>query len=389
GTSLTVDSSGNYGSETNWNNQYGASGGGVSPYESKPSYQSALTQSSTHRTSPDVAYDGDPVTGFAVYDSYSGGGGWGQYGGTSAGAPQWAAFTAIANQGRSTPLSSSDTLNTLYSHLSSGNIIDTTYFHDVTTGGPPATPAVPGYDLATGLGSPKADVLIPSLRATTLSPIRLPAAASSSTLTNQPPAGSSPTRINPAVVALSAQISAQQLLPALINATYSSTAAASIAPAVHSPGVAPVVGVTAPVPANAIGANGNRVESGGGDNAPRIDGAIEGVDFWSLPDLPGDSKSPPRSMPLPPADSDDFDLPPPASDWQQVTTAIFSRDLLVQAGPQQRRAGNLVNQPVQQEMDLAFDPIAALAGLALALGTSWGDRQAEKEVSCKNRGFAG
>ena len=53
---------------------------------------------STKRTSPDVAYDADPATGVAVYDSTNGG--WLTVGGTSAGAPQWAALVAIANQGR-------------------------------------------------------------------------------------------------------------------------------------------------------------------------------------------------------------------------------------------------------------------------------------------------
>ena len=46
-----------------------------------------MTQSSK-RSNPDVAYDADPYTGFAVYDSYYyGGGGWFDIGGTSAGAP--------------------------------------------------------------------------------------------------------------------------------------------------------------------------------------------------------------------------------------------------------------------------------------------------------------
>ena len=38
-------------------------------------------------------------TGFAVLDTY-GNRGWAQFGGTSAGTPQWAALVAIVNQGR-------------------------------------------------------------------------------------------------------------------------------------------------------------------------------------------------------------------------------------------------------------------------------------------------
>ena len=61
-----------------------------------------VTQSSTARANPDVSYDADPNTGFPVYDSYNNGTAdpWGQWGGTSDAAPQWAALTAIADQGR-------------------------------------------------------------------------------------------------------------------------------------------------------------------------------------------------------------------------------------------------------------------------------------------------
>jgi len=84
GTTLTLDSDGDYGSEAAWS----GSGGGNSGTEN------------THN--PDVAYDADPATGFAVYDStpYEGNSGWQEVGGTSAGAPQWAALIAIADQGR-------------------------------------------------------------------------------------------------------------------------------------------------------------------------------------------------------------------------------------------------------------------------------------------------
>src|SRR5207244_2794009 len=95
GTSLTLTSGGGYGSETGWR----SGGGGTSAYVPKPTYQTYVsTPSSTKRTGPDVAYDADPNTGVLVYDSVNGG--WFAYGGTSAGAPQWAALVAIADQGR-------------------------------------------------------------------------------------------------------------------------------------------------------------------------------------------------------------------------------------------------------------------------------------------------
>src|SRR5207253_2523854 len=104
GTSLRLASGNTWSSETGWGNgryswYYGGAGGGISSYESQPSYQKGVvTQSTTKRTSPDVAYNADPNTGVYVYDSMNGG--WFAVGGTSAGAPQWAALIAIANQGR-------------------------------------------------------------------------------------------------------------------------------------------------------------------------------------------------------------------------------------------------------------------------------------------------
>ena len=49
-----------------------------------------------------LAFDADPRSGFAIYDTVgiSQRSGWLQVGGTSAGAPQWAALIAIADQGR-------------------------------------------------------------------------------------------------------------------------------------------------------------------------------------------------------------------------------------------------------------------------------------------------
>ena len=60
-----------------------------------------MTQTTTWRATPDVAYDADPNTGVNVYDSvrYDGGSGWWEVGGTSAAAPQWSALLAIADQG--------------------------------------------------------------------------------------------------------------------------------------------------------------------------------------------------------------------------------------------------------------------------------------------------
>ncbi len=157
GTELTLNSSGAYAGESGWSD----GGGGISMYESKPSYQSGITLGGSKRTNPDVAYDADPNSGFYVYDSdYSGQGGWYDVGGTSAGSPQWSALIAIADQGRALEGLGSlngaqQTLPTLYS-LSSSD------FHDVTSGNNGYN-AGTGYDLVTGLGSPVANLVVASL----------------------------------------------------------------------------------------------------------------------------------------------------------------------------------------------------------------------------------
>jgi hypothetical protein len=163
GTTLSIDSAGNYRGESAW----GGSGGGISPYESQPAYQSGVvTQSSTQRTNPDVAYDSDPSTGFPVLATYSEGASapWVQVGGTSDAAPQWAGLIAIADQGRllageGTLDGPSQTLPMLYK-------LPAADFHDITSGfstGTPEYSAGPGYDLVTGIGTPIANLVVRDL----------------------------------------------------------------------------------------------------------------------------------------------------------------------------------------------------------------------------------
>src|SRR4051812_36002590 len=75
----------------------------VRPPRGQPGYRKGVvTQGATRRANPDVAYDADYHTGFAVYATvpYNGQTGWFDAGGTSAGTPQWAALVALANLGR-------------------------------------------------------------------------------------------------------------------------------------------------------------------------------------------------------------------------------------------------------------------------------------------------
>ncbi|MDP9174647.1 MAG: S53 family peptidase [Planctomycetota bacterium] len=165
GTTLSTDSGGSYSSESSWSN----STGGISSYENQPSYQSSA-QSFGARTSPDVSYNADPNTGFAVYDSLANQGqsGWMEIGGTSAGAPQWAALVAVANEGRKlageavlrNTWSTSTILYNLYNSASSY----ASNFHDVVDSGFMGfQSATAGYDLVTGLGSPIAYAVVTAL----------------------------------------------------------------------------------------------------------------------------------------------------------------------------------------------------------------------------------
>ncbi len=97
GTSLFLTSSGTYQSETAWF----WSGGGYSPFEPEPSYQSSV-QMTGQRSTPDVSFDANSSTGVEIYETSprTRKGSWQVYGGTSLGAPAWAGIIAIVNQGR-------------------------------------------------------------------------------------------------------------------------------------------------------------------------------------------------------------------------------------------------------------------------------------------------
>ncbi|RDJ98377.1 S53 family peptidase [Paraburkholderia lacunae] len=165
GTTLSSDASGNYVSETAWS----GSGGGVSAYEPEPSGQAAWPiPYAGHRGIPDVSYNGNPYSGFAVYDSvtYQGQSGWFQVGGTSAGAPQWAALFAIANSIRAAAGKSH--LGGTYSRLYTAGLSEYgSDYHDVTTGNNGTCGAIcnasGGYDYVTGLGSAQALNLVQAL----------------------------------------------------------------------------------------------------------------------------------------------------------------------------------------------------------------------------------
>jgi subtilase family serine protease len=173
GTTLHADGrSGAYQSESTWNESalFGdaaAGGGGVSVLYPRPIYQLVGTPwrgAAFMREVPDVSYNAAVFNGVIVAWQ----GTFFRFGGTSAGTPQWAAIAAITDQ--------------LGGHRI-GNINQSLYtipklnggaFHDIADGSNNSVPdglggtitgftAVPGYDMATGLGSPVASVLAPLL----------------------------------------------------------------------------------------------------------------------------------------------------------------------------------------------------------------------------------
>ena len=160
GTTLHLNANNTIQSETAWS----GSGGGTSQFEPEPVYQDGV-QSTGKRTIPDVAWNADPNTGVAVYDSFDqtqdGSAGWIPIGGTSVAAPSWSGLIAIANQGRVLAGASSldgpsQTLPALYT-------VSSNDFNDITSGSNGGFTAGSGYDEVTGLGSPKANLLVPDL----------------------------------------------------------------------------------------------------------------------------------------------------------------------------------------------------------------------------------
>jgi subtilase family serine protease len=169
GTSLTLNAEHNYLSEAAWT----GSGGGISAYENEPLFQEQFGvpgDTSGYRAVPDVSFNANPGTGYAVYNSiaYQGATGWFQVGGTSAATPQWAAGIAIADAMRTAEHKSplSGTVSSLYP---ANTRMDALNFNpinkSVTTNCPRVCRTVAGFDPYTGLGSPQARNLIPALAA--------------------------------------------------------------------------------------------------------------------------------------------------------------------------------------------------------------------------------
>jgi kumamolisin len=128
-------------------------GGGLSSIWAAPSYQHAISGASgAGRTVPDLTLDADPASGYMIYTLVYG---WIPVGGTSAGAPMFASLMALANQYNATTYGF--VLPLLYAV---GKAEPGKYFSDVTIGNnetydvPGYAKARPGFDAASGWGSP-------------------------------------------------------------------------------------------------------------------------------------------------------------------------------------------------------------------------------------------
>ena len=155
--------------EQAWNNSVGSGGGGISSFWQMPNYQQAIgvhadssgspcsAPAGTYcREVPDVSAEAGASYGFFHN------GAWGQWWGTSFAAPLWAAFVALADEGCATP---AGFLNPeLYAHSGDLNDVIVGNNDDTATGYVGGLySAGPGYDMATGLGTPTAALLAPGV----------------------------------------------------------------------------------------------------------------------------------------------------------------------------------------------------------------------------------
>ena len=168
GTTLTTLAAGGaYASEKVWNSgsiRNGGSGGGISKIWNLPSYQVGVAGVTTSkRNVPDVAIDGDPQTGYAIYYK----GGWVVFGGTSCGSPLWTGFNALLNQRRASKGAGSIGFASpsYYKVYSSSDYA--LGFHDITAGDNLYYSAAAGYDPATGIGSMNGAALLQILETDT------------------------------------------------------------------------------------------------------------------------------------------------------------------------------------------------------------------------------
>ena len=161
GTYASMLQDGTYIDEVAWEDPLTgwAPGGGVSTYYGRPAWQVGLgvdnARSNGKRQVPDVAAPADPTSGFLTVSGGEASSG----GGTSAASPFWAGYTILVRQlaekeGQRGLGALGPTLYAVAAAQPGGAV-----FHDVTRGGNLLDNATPGWDYATGLGTPRGTAL--------------------------------------------------------------------------------------------------------------------------------------------------------------------------------------------------------------------------------------
>ncbi len=182
GTNLTLTPANTIQSSGVWNDteypppyeQAAAGGGGVSTFEKRPWWQPAIPSQSTYRMVPDVAAFADPSPGYAIICSHevqgcgpSAGQTISYVGGTSAATPLVAGMIALWDQqakqsGLPNPGFVPPLLYSIAQH-SPGSFLDVTTGGNAVFNGVSCCTAGPGFDLASGLGSPLANQIVQHL----------------------------------------------------------------------------------------------------------------------------------------------------------------------------------------------------------------------------------
>jgi len=141
-------------SEVVWNDNIGASGGGISDFFALPAYQAAAgTPPSVNgnghigRGVPDIAGDAAPETGYPTRVD----GAEVVFGGTSAVSPLWAGLMALINEQLAEPVGFVNPA--LYQEF----IFEADVTRDITSGNNGGYPAGAGWDACTGFGTPNGE----------------------------------------------------------------------------------------------------------------------------------------------------------------------------------------------------------------------------------------
>ena len=178
GTEIHLDVSANRTAPDSVWNDYGASGGGPSHIFSRPEFQDRVARVVGHRRGvPDISMSAFcfGITFYATYDPRLEFSGWGFTCGTSESSPLFAGIVAIADQAAGERLGFlNDRLYNLLGRKHSGlvdvTVGDNTFSFCTFCGTPqqvittvPGYGATPGYDMATGLGTIDATLLVRSL----------------------------------------------------------------------------------------------------------------------------------------------------------------------------------------------------------------------------------